>query len=275
LQGFYPLIMARIVLGIEYDGSGFCGWQRQAGQRTVQLELESALSKIANQPIHVVCAGRTDTGVHALEQVVHFDCEVQRELHAWVMGGNSQLPDDVRIIWAKPAVDDFHARFSAIARFYRYVILNRQVKSALRRHQVTWCYENLDADKMHRAAQALIGEQDFTSFRAHSCQSVSPSRLVYFVNVYRQDDFVIMDIAANAFVHHMVRNIAGSLMEVGRGKQSVDWIATLLKAKDRTQAGMTAPAEGLYLGGVLYPLRYGLDRHEIFKRLPEDAKRYD
>ncbi len=267
--------MARIVLGIEYDGGGFCGWQRQSGQRTVQLELERALAKIANQNISVVCAGRTDTGVHALEQVVHFDSEVKRDLHAWVMGGNSQLPDDVRILWAKPAIDDFHARFSAIARFYRYVILNRKVKSALRRHQVTWCYERLDADKMHCAAQVLIGEHDFSSFRAHSCQSVSPCRQVYFVNVYRQDDCVIMDIAANAFVHHMVRNIAGSLMEVGRGKRPVDWIASLLTEKDRTRAGMTAPAEGLYLGGVLYPACYQIHKHEIFEQLPDNVKRYD
>ena len=267
--------MSRIVLGIEYDGSGFCGWQRQAGQRTVQQDLESALSKIANGPVNVVCAGRTDTGVHALEQVVHLDTDVQREPHAWVMGGNSQLPGDVRILWAQPAIDDFHARFSAIARFYRYVILNRKVKSALQRNQVTWCYETLDADKMHRAAQVLIGEQDFSSFRAHSCQSVSPSRHVYFVDVYREGDTVIMDIAANAFVHHMVRNIAGSLIEVGRGRHPEDWIASLLAARDRTKAGMTAPAEGLYLAGVLYPACYKIRKHEIFNRLPDDARRFD
>ncbi len=267
--------MTRIVLGIEYDGQNFCGWQRQAGQRTVQQELEDALSKIANQTVSVMCAGRTDTGVHALEQVAHFDCDVMRPMHAWLMGGNSQLSDDVRIIWAQPAIADFHARFSAIARFYRYIILNRKVKSALRRNQVTWCYKTLDADKMHQAGQYLSGEHDFSSFRAHSCQSVSPSRQVYFIDVYRQTDCVIIDIAANAFVHHMVRNIAGSLMEVGLGKQPVEWIKHLLMVKDRTQAGMTAPAEGLYFGGVLYPSCYKVRKHAIFDKLPENAKRFD
>ena len=267
--------MARIVLGIEYDGSGFNGWQRQSEQRTVQRELERALTKIANHPVTVVCAGRTDTGVHALEQVVHFDTESVRDLQAWVMGGNSQLPGDVRILWARPAVDDFHARFSAIARFYRYIILNRKVKSALRRNQATWCYQPLDAEKMHQAAQALIGEHDFSSFRAHSCQSVSPCRRVYFIDVYRQGDEVIINISANAFVHHMVRNIAGSLIDIGQGKRPVDWANYLLAVKDRTQGGMTAPAEGLYLGGVFYPPRYHIEKHPLFNKLPADARRFD
>ena len=267
--------MSRIVLGIEYDGSAYAGWQWQAGKRTLQGELQSALSKIANQPIVVHCAGRTDAGVHALEQVVHFDCDVERDLHAWVMGGNSHLPDDIRITWAKPAVADFHARYSAIARFYRYVILNRPMKSALLRTQATWCHQPLDAECMHRAAQHLIGEHDFSSFRAQGCQSVSPNRLMYFIDVYRQDDRVIIDLCANAFLHHMVRNIAGVLIEIGSGKRDEAWTQALLDIKDRNQAAMTAPAHGLHLGGVFYPEDYRVACHPIFRRLPHDARRFD
>jgi len=267
--------MSRIVLGIEYDGSAYAGWQWQQGARTVQGELQAALTRIANQPISVMCAGRTDTGVHALEQVVHFDTEVNRDLHAWLMGGNSQLPEDVRITWVKPALADFHARYSAIARFYRYVILNRQMKSALLRTQATWCYQALDADLMHQAAQSLLGEHDFSSFRAQSCQSVSPNRLMYFIEVYRQQDRVIMDICANAFLHHMVRNIAGVLMAIGMGKQPVDWTQHLLAVKDRSQAAMTAPPHGLHLGAVFYPEQYGIDKHPLFAKLPADARRFD
>ncbi|WP_305908234.1 tRNA pseudouridine(38-40) synthase TruA [Methylomarinum sp. Ch1-1] len=267
--------MPRIVLGIEYDGSQFHGWQWQDGKRSVQGELQAGLSKVADQPVTVLCAGRTDAGVHALEQVVHFDCEAERDMRAWVMGGNSQLPGDVRILWAKPAIADFHARYSAIARFYRYVFFNRPVKSALARNQVTWCYEALDAEKMHQAAQVLIGEHDFSSFRAHGCQSKSPRRLMYFIDVYRDGDRVIIDLSANAFVHHMVRNIAGVLMDIGRGRRSPDWTEHLLKVKDREQGGVTASPHGLYLGGVYYPERYGLVYHPIFKRLPKDAKRFD
>lgn len=267
--------MPRIVLGIEYDGSAYAGWQWQAGKRTLQGELQAALSKIAAEPVTVHCAGRTDAGVHALEQVVHFDCEVPRDLRAWLMGGNSQLPDDIRIIWVKLAIGDFHARYSAIARFYRYVILNRAMKSALLRTQATWCYQPLDADKMHEAAQHLIGEHDFSSFRAQGCQSKSPNRLMHFIDVYRQDDRVIIDICANAFLHHMVRNIAGVLIEIGSGKQPVDWTAQLLAIKDRAQAAMTAPPHGLHLGGVFYPDCYGIAKHPLFNKLPVDARRFD
>jgi len=267
--------MTRIVLGIEYDGSAYAGWQWQAAKRTLQGELQAALSKIANEPITVHCAGRTDAGVHALEQVVHFDCDVQRDLHAWLMGGNSQLPDDIRIIWARTAVGDFHARYSAIARFYRYVILNRAMKSALLRTQATWCYHPLDANKMHASAQHLIGEHDFSSFRAQGCQSKSPNRFMHFIDVYRQDEKVIIDICANAFLHHMVRNIAGVLMEIGMGKRPLDWTEELLEIKDRAQAAVTAAPHGLHLGGVYYPEHYGISNHPVFAKLPPDAKRFD
>ncbi len=267
--------MKRIVLGIEYDGSAFFGWQWQAKGRTVQAVVEAALSKIANHPVSVRCAGRTDSGVHALEQVVHFDCDVERDLHAWMMGGNSHLPEDVRIIWVKEALDDFHARYSAIARFYRYVILDRDTKSALLRKQVTWCYAPLDAGKMHHAAQSLIGKHDFSSYRAQHCQSKSPNRMMYFIDVYREDNKVIIDISANAFLHHMVRNIAGVLMEIGKGNKPLEWTEELLAIKDRAQGGITAAPYGLYLGAVFYPQQYGISIHPVFNKLPADARRYD
>ena len=267
--------MTRVVLGLEYDGSAYAGWQWQAGKPTLQDELQAALGKIANQTVVVHCAGRTDAGVHALEQVVHFDCAAPRTLQAWVMGGNSQLPDDIRILWAKPAVGDFHARYSAIARFYRYVILNRPMKSALLRTQATWCYQPLDADKMHQAAQTLMGEHDFSSFRAQGCQSKSPNRFMHFIDVYRQEECVIIDICANAFLHHMVRNIAGVLMEIGMGRRAVTWTAELLQIRDRAQAAMTAPPHGLHLGGVYYPAHYGIVSHPLFAKLPANARRFD
>lgn len=267
--------MSRFVLGIEYDGTLFSGWQFQNEQRTIQNELEKALSRVANHKIKIHCAGRTDAGVHALEQIVHFDTEAKRDLHSWVMGGNANLLDDVRIIWARNAVDDFHARFSAIARFYRYVILNRKMKSALMRKQVTWCYDPLDEEKMHNAAQSLIGEHDFSSFRAQGCQSSSPNRLMHFLNVYREQEKVIIDLSANAFLHHMVRNIAGVLMEIGMGKRSMSWTDELLEIKDRKQAGVTAPAYGLYLAGVYYPEKYGINKHPVFNLLAPDACRFE
>lgn len=267
--------MVRIVLGIEYDGSDFSGWQWQPNRPSVQASLEQALSRVANSPVTLVCAGRTDAGVHALEQIVHFDVDVVRSLSAWLLGGNSYLPDTIRIIWVKEAVGDFHARYSAIARLYRYVILNRPVKSALQCKQVTWCYQPLDAEVMHRAAQHLVGNHDFSSFRAQGCQSKSPVRLVYFVGVKREADKVIIEVCANAFLHHMVRNITGVLIAVGMGKQPEDWLLALLIAKKRALAGVTAPPYGLYLESVYYPAHYGVLKHPAFNQLPDDAKRFD
>ncbi len=266
--------MSRIVLGIEYDGSFFSGWQFQIERRTIQNELEKALSQVADHKITVHCAGRTDSGVHALEQVIHFDSHANRSLSSWVMGGNSNLAEDVRIIWAINAIDDFHARYSAIARFYRYEILNRQMQSALMRKQVTWCFSALDEVKMNEAAQALIGEHDFTSFRAQGCQSKSPNRIMHFIKVYRQQDKVIIDLSANAFLHHMVRNIAGVLMAIGQGKQSISWTNELLEIKDRSQGGVTASPYGLYLGGVYYPEKYGITKHSVFDLLDVNVCRF-
>ena len=202
----------RIALGLQYDGGSYSGWQSQLSLNTVQDKLEAAITRFVgdsstDEIVRVITAGRTDAGVHALEQVVHFDVTAKRDLHAWMCGGNSNLPDDVRITWVKEAIDDFHARYSAIARFYRYIILTRPIKSALLRNQVTWCHAPLNELTMHQAAQHLIGKHDFSSFRAQGCQSKSPCRAMYFIDVYRQEDKVIIDISANAFLHHMVRNI--------------------------------------------------------------------
>lgn len=266
--------MQRIILTVEYDGRNFCGWQWQPGRRSVQAVLEQALSRVADQAVGVVCAGRTDAGVHALEQIAHFDTSVRRDPRAWLLGGNSHLPADVRILRAQPAAGDFHARYSAIARGYRYRILNRAARPALMQGQITWCHPPLDALRMHAAAQALVGEHDFSSFRAQGCQSKSPVRLLHFIEVRRVHDEVVIEVAANAFVHHMVRNIAGALIEIGAGKRPTDWIERLLAVRNRSVAGITAAPEGLYLAGVCYPERYGLPRHSFFDKLPKDARRH-
>lgn len=250
----------RIALGIEYNGSGFAGWQMQKhGTRTVQQCLEDALSTVAAEPIQVICAGRTDTGVHATGQVVHFDCSVERPDKAWIMGVNANLPDDIASFWVKRVDDNFSARFSAVARQYRYIILNRNARSAVLDKRVTWKHGQLDADAMHRAAQVLVGEQDFSSFRSAACQAEHARRNVHWVKVHRSGDLVYVDIEANAFLHHMVRNIVGSLMMVGRGEQPEGWIAELMQVQDRNQAGPTAPADGLYLVKVSYPETLGMD----------------
>lgn len=264
----------RIALGLEYDGSAFAGWQWQPGKRTLQAALEEALSFVAAEPVRVVCAGRTDAGVHALEQVAHFDTEVARKPYSWLMGTNTALPEDLRVLWVREVPEDFHARTSAIARFYRYVILNRPMRSALQRRQVTWHYAPLDAGAMAAAAEQLLGEHDFSSFRAQDCQSRSPNRYMHFIHVRREGDRVVIDLCANAFLHHMVRNIAGVLMEVGAGKRPPEWAGEVLRARDRKAAAVTAPAEGLYLAGICYPEAFGLARHPVFEHLPPGARRY-
>jgi len=266
--------MPRIALGIEYDGSAFAGWQWQLGQRNVQACVEEAVGKVAAAPVNLLCAGRTDAGVHALEQVVHFDTEAVRSPRSWVMGVNANLPDDVRILWAKEMDPGFHARYSAIARFYRYVIINRPMRSALFRKQATWCFYPLDAARMQEAANHLIGHHDFSSFRAQGCQSKSPQRIMHFIRVRREEERVVIELSANAFLHHMVRNIAGVLMDIGTGKREPAWAGELLALRDRKQGGITAPADGLYLGGVYYPQEFGLPKHPVFELLPPDASRH-
>ncbi len=243
----------RLAAGVEYDGSGFFGWQRQRQTPTVQASLEAALAKVANHALTVHCAGRTDTGVHAFCQVIHFDTSAVRSERSWILGTNSQLVPGVSVIWVKQVADDFHARFSARRRSYRYRILNRWIRPAIERGRVAWVRYPLDAERMHAAAQALLGEHDFSSFRAVGCQARSPVRTVYAAGVRRSGQEVVLEIEANAFVYHMVRNIAGALIAVGRGLQPVSWLKELLDKRDRTAAGVTAPAEGLYFVAPSYP----------------------
>ena len=248
----------RIALGIEYDGTDFLGWQRLSHGATVQGTLEDALSRVAACPIAVTCAGRTDTGVHGRCQVVHFDADVARSLRAWQLGATSNLPPSIAVVWAREVDPAFHARFSARSRRYRYSILNRPIRAALDARYVTWERLPLDAARMHEAAQALVGEHDFSAFRAASCQARHARRCVIAVSVRRQEDIVTVEIEANAFLHHMVRNIVGSLLPVGRGEQAPAWIGELLAGRDREVAGPTAPPTGLAFIGPRYAAHWGL-----------------
>lgn len=256
----------RYALRLEYRGSAYRGWQYQKGRdcKTVQGFLQKAVSSVANEEISLVCAGRTDAGVHATAQVVHFDTRAVRPERAWVNGVNTLLPDDIRVHWAALLDQGFHARFSATARRYQYLILNSPVRSAIANGLLTHEPHSLDVQAMHAAAQALLGENDFSSFRASGCQSLSPNRCVSALSVSRRQNLVIVDIKANAFLHHMVRNITGSLLEVGRGKRKPEWMGELLSARDRTAAGKTAPPDGLYLVQVDYPDSFGIPQDLIF-----------
>lgn len=246
----------RIALGIEYDGHDFFGWQTQENLVTVQGSLEQALSKIADEKIQVLCAGRTDAGVHATGQVVHFETSVHRDLRAWTLGANSHLPPSIAVTFAEEVDDKFHARFSALARRYRYIIYNHSIRPAISAHRVTWYYHLLDVDAMEQAGQFLLGELDFSSFRSADCESNTPMRNVHFIKVTRHGHFVVIEIQANAFLHHMVRNIAGVLMRIGSGKKKPEWAKEVLEAKDRREAAETASANGLYLCQVEYPESY-------------------
>jgi len=248
----------RYALGIEYDGTGFFGWQRLTHGPNVQAKIEAALSFVANHHVAVTCAGRTDAGVHARCQVVHFDSDAARDERAWTLGANTKLPVGISVLWAKPMPDDFHARFSARARRYRYTLLNRAIRPALDARHVSWERRPLDADRMHAAAQVLVGEHDFSAFRAISCQAAHARRCVLCIAVSREGERVYVDIEANAFLHHMVRNIVGSLLEVGVGERPVEWIAEVLSSRDRAQAGATAPAQGLTFMGPKYPAQWAL-----------------
>lgn len=250
----------RIALGVEYDGAAFHGWQRQGDPKlpTVQAEVEKALAKIADHPIELVCAGRTDTGVHATGQVLHFDCNVERPDQAWIRGSNSLLPSTVRIVWARKVDSEFHARFSALSRRYLYVIDDCEVESAIMAKRVTPTRLRLDIAAMHEAGQYLLGEQDFSAFRAAGCQSRTPFRNVMHLRVLRHHRYIVVDIQANAFLQHMVRNITGTLLEIGAGKRDPLWAKQLLEGRDRTAAAMTASPHGLYLVAVDYPSDAGL-----------------
>ncbi len=248
----------RYVCGVEYDGTDYCGWQRQTHARSVQEEVETALSKVANHPVAIICAGRTDSSVHATSQVIHFDSGANRPDQSWILGANANLCAETRLQWVRPIDHEFHARFSATARRYRYVILNRRVASALLRKRVTRAHLPLDEERMQQAAAHLVGQHDFSSYRALACQAHSPVRTIHELSVQRSGDFFYIDVRANAFLHHMVRNIAGVLMSIGRGEHSPGWAGELLDAQDRTAGGVTAPGTGLYLVGVEYPEQYDL-----------------
>ena len=250
----------RIALGIEYDGSAFSGWQSQLNPhlRTVQETLEQALSRVANAPVTVVCAGRTDAGVHASGQVVHFETTAMRPLKAWLHGTNSNMDRHIAVRWAHPVPDDFHARFSACSRRYRYLITNTTIRPALYRDFLMHCHTLLDAGLMHEAGQHLLGERDFSSFRAAGCQSRTAMRNVSELSVKRQGDLIVVEIEANAFLLHMVRNIVGTLLQIGRGDKPSGWAGELLALKDRTKAAPTAAAQGLSLIAVRYPAGYGI-----------------
>lgn len=246
----------RIALGIEYNGCGFYGWQAQRGLPTIQKSLQEALSKIANEAIFLYCAGRTDANVHATGQVVHFDTRAKRHIDAWIWGTNTHLPSSIVVKWAKQVDYHFHARFSALARRYRYIIFNHPIRPALLNARTSWHYYPLEVDRMQQASHYLLGENDFSSFRSSQCNSKSPMRNVTECIIKRHGDFVILDIEANAFLHHMVRNIVGTLMKIGSGYKEIDWMNKVLQAKSRRAAAETAPADGLYLTQVRYPKSY-------------------
>ncbi|MDF2530006.1 MAG: truA [Gammaproteobacteria bacterium] len=248
----------RIALGLEYLGSRYHGWQKQAGLSTVQGSLEQALSQIANHQVEVFAAGRTDAGVHATEQVVHFDSQANRQELAWTFGANGLLPEDIRVLWAKTVPDSFHARFSATSRSYRYVIYNSRIKSAVLSQQLTWHPYPLDIEVMQAGADYLIGEHDFSSFRGSDCQAHSPIKRVLSCNIIQQGNFIIIEISAHGFLHHMVRNIAGVLVKIGEGLKPSNWVLEVLQARDRRAAAKMLAADGLYLVKIGYPEEYQL-----------------
>ncbi len=248
----------RIALGVEYDGSPYCGWQSQPDGRTVQDELQLALSRIACEPIAVIAAGRTDTGVHALEQVIHFDTNTERQLSAWIRGVNALLPRSIAVLWAHAVPDEFHARFSAQARSYRYLLINRPVRSAIHEGKAGWFHAPLDVEKMREAAQYLLGEHDFSSFRAAECQAKSPVKNLARLDIQQQGELITLDLRADAFLHHMVRNIVGCLVYVGKGKHPPAWMREVLEGRERSKAAPTFAPDGLYLRHISYDAKWGL-----------------
>lgn len=255
--------MPRFAVGLEYDGSAYAGWQTQVSAASIQAVAERAFASVADHPVALTCAGRTDAGVHALGQVAHFDSQAARSPRAWVFGANAHLPNDVCVLWAQEVSGEFHARYSATARTYRYVILNRASRPAIARQRVCWVHRPFDIERMQRAAAHLIGEHDFSAFRAAECQSRTPIRRLESLTVTRSDDHVLIDVTANAFLHHMVRNIAGVLIEIGVGQAEPDWARGVLDSRDRKVGGVTAPAGGLYLMRADYPAAFGLPQPRV------------
>ena len=258
----------RIALGLEYDGASFSGWQSQPEGNTVQDVLEKALGRVAGMRVPVVCAGRTDAGVHATAQVVHFDVSVERLETAWVRGTNAHLPASVAVRWAKLVPEEFHARFSARGRSYRYVLLNRPERPGLMAGKFGWCHRPLDVAAMQSAASCLIGEHDFSSFRASGCQAKSPIKILYRFDIARQGDLILFDCSASAFLHHMIRNLVGALVYVGMGRQPPIWFVNLLAACDRRLGAPTFAPDGLYLVGIDYGDQWALPQQGRIMTLP-------
>lgn len=248
----------RVALGIEYDGTAFCGWQTQPSRCGIQDHLEAALALIAGEPVQTICAGRTDAGVHALEQVVHFETAARRPASAWVRGVNAALPAGVAVIWSQEIGPEFHARYSARSRRYRYLLLNHAVRPAAAHGRVGWFHLPLDVDLMREAAQALVGEHDFSAFRSSECQARSPVRHVRTIEIERRGAYIVFDFCANAFLHHMVRNLMGTLLYVGKGKHPPAWAAAVLADRNRARAAPTFEAAGLYLARVEYDAAWQL-----------------
>lgn len=248
----------RIALMVEYDGGQYHGWQAQTGLCTIQQRVEDALSRVASHPVEVIAAGRTDTGVHATGQIIHFDSDKERTIRAWIHGANTYLPKDICIRLGAEVPQTFHARYSALSRGYRYLIFNSPIRPSLFRGNATWQYRQLDHRLMQKGAESLLGEQDFTSFRSMECQSKTPMRNIQSCQIIRKGDWIVIEIYANAFLHHMVRNIAGVLMAVGSGRKPTSWVDEVLAAKDRKMGAETAPPYGLYLSEVVYPPEFGI-----------------
>ncbi len=248
----------RIAMGVEYDGLSFHGWQFQKDAESVQERLEQAVSKVADHPIRVHCAGRTDAGVHGLGQVVHFDTDADRSVRSWLLGSNVNLPAEISVNWVRPVPEKFHARFSALSRSYRYVILNRSTRSAIWSGRAVWVHRRLDETAMQTAGRHLLGTHDFSSYRALGCQAKSPIRTLSHIDVQRVSDRIYIDVTADGFLHHMVRNIAGVLIAIGCGEREVSWSTEVLGYRDRTLGGVTAPPHGLYLTHVEYAENFKL-----------------
>lgn len=250
----------RLALCVSYDGSRYHGWQHQEEVISVQQTLEHALSRVANQPVTVVCAGRTDAGVHATGQIVHFDTEAERTERSWMFGANSNLPGDISVSFAKSVPNDFHARFSALARTYRYVICNQPVRSGVLQKAVTWYYKPLDAERMQAATPYLLGEHDFSAYRGSGCQAHHAIRTIHALSVKRHGRMIVVEVTANAFLLHMVRNIVGVLLEIGRGEKAPEWAGEVLQTCDRRAGGVTGSPQGLYLVDIDYPAHFGLPK---------------
>jgi tRNA pseudouridine38-40 synthase len=253
--------MPRIALGVEYVGTNYSGWQSQINQPnvpSVQGELERAIALVAAHPIKTICAGRTDAGVHACGQVVHCDVTAERGANAWIHGCNRYLPRDIRVLWMRTVPDDFSARYAATQRHYKYVVYNNSIRPSLLGDYVGWYYYPVQIDRMLQASSHWVGRHDFSSFRAAGCQSKTPVREVKMISIESRGEMIIIDIIADAFLYHMVRNMVGVLLQIGSGKQPIEWAQQVLEAKCRTKAGITAPPQGLYLNAVSYPEHLGI-----------------